>query len=222
MSLSRNSKMDDVWFTVAARACASNYLPSRTQDKVIAFSSFLTSSIYSTRHLHKRRHSCEKQLPVCLNTVVSHNHNHSQSCIFPALSKFSPQASPWQACPAIVGSSDPINNDARSIIVASSVAKGKVMDYAVEKCIDADGNTRCSKPFVVTKSSCYNLEWKTEGALTHTTAEVRDAGSDELVFYRDTNGEWTPEKGEVSSATSSRSLLSSSTATQTRETDTGL
>lgn len=28
--------------------------------------------------------------------------------------------------------------------------------------------------------------------------EVRDAGSDELVFYRDTNGEWTPEKGEVS------------------------
>jgi hypothetical protein len=28
--------------------------------------------------------------------------------------------------------------------------------------------------------------------------EVKDAGSGEMVYYRDTNGEWTPEKGEVS------------------------
>ncbi|KAI1335290.1 hypothetical protein F5Y15DRAFT_256025 [Xylariaceae sp. FL0016] len=79
----------------------------------------------------------------------------------------------------------------------STVAEGSVMDYAVEKCLDGDGNTRCSKPFLVTKSACYNVEWSTEGTLTHTTAEVRDAGSNELVYYRDTNGEWTPEKGEL-------------------------
>lgn len=72
------------------------------------------------------------------------------------------------------------------------------MDYAVEKCIDKDGNQRCSKPFLVAKDTCYTLEWSTNGALSHTTVEVRDAGSDEMVFYRDTNGEWTPEKGEVS------------------------
>lgn len=35
--------------------------------------------------------------------------------------------------------------------------------------------------------------------LSHTTAEVRDAGSNKLVFYRDTNGEWKPEKKEVCS-----------------------
>lgn len=77
------------------------------------------------------------------------------------------------------------------------VASGKVMDYAVEKCIDADKNIRCSEPFIVKKSKCYNLKWATEGALSHTTVEVRDAGSDELVFYRDTDGEWKPEKNEL-------------------------
>ena len=84
---------------------------------------------------------------------------------------------------------------------ASTVAEGSVMDYAVEKCRDSDGNTRCSKPFLVSKSTCYKIEWSTEGALTHTTAEVRDAGSDELVFYRDTNGDWTTKKGEASPPT---------------------
>ncbi|KAI1320515.1 hypothetical protein F5Y16DRAFT_389821 [Xylariaceae sp. FL0255] len=79
----------------------------------------------------------------------------------------------------------------------SEVASGKVMDYALETCVDKDGNTRCTAPFVVTKSTCYKLEWSTEGALTHTTAEVRDSGSGELVFYRDTDGEWTPDKGEL-------------------------
>ncbi|KAI1263598.1 hypothetical protein F5Y18DRAFT_122478 [Xylariaceae sp. FL1019] len=79
----------------------------------------------------------------------------------------------------------------------SEVASGKVMDYAVEKCLDDDGNTRCTKPFLVTKSTCYNIEWSTEGKLTHTTAEVRDAGSGEMVYYRDTNGEWNAEKGEL-------------------------
>jgi len=71
------------------------------------------------------------------------------------------------------------------------------MDYALETCIDKDGNQRCSKPFLVTKSTCYNIEWKSDGLLSHTTAEVRDAGSDEIVYYRDTNGEWTAEKNEL-------------------------
>ncbi|KAI0849138.1 hypothetical protein F5Y00DRAFT_261954 [Daldinia vernicosa] len=77
-----------------------------------------------------------------------------------------------------------------------TVAEGSVMDYAVEKCQDSEGNTRCSKPFLVSKSTCYHLEWHTDGALTHTTAEIRDIKSSELVYYRDTNGDWTPEKGE--------------------------
>ncbi|KAE8454145.1 hypothetical protein EG329_005069 [Mollisiaceae sp. DMI_Dod_QoI] len=79
----------------------------------------------------------------------------------------------------------------------SEVASGSIMDYAVETCIDKDGNQRCTKPFLVQKSTCYKLEWSTEGTLSHTTVEVRDAGSNELVYYRDTNGEWTPEKGEL-------------------------
>lgn len=85
-----------------------------------------------------------------------------------------------------------------NISTASKVASGKILDFAVEKCLDADGNVRCSKPFLVTKSTCYNLAWTTEGSVSHTTVEVRDAGSDELVYYRDTDGQWTPEKGEVS------------------------
>ncbi|WVR06174.1 hypothetical protein IAU60_003204 [Kwoniella sp. DSM 27419] len=79
----------------------------------------------------------------------------------------------------------------------SKVSSGSIMDFAVEKCIDADKNQRCSKPFPVTKSSCYNIKWTTDGTLSHTTVEVRDAGSDEIVFYRDTDGEWTAEKNEL-------------------------
>ncbi len=71
------------------------------------------------------------------------------------------------------------------------------MDYAVEKCLDSSGNRRCSQPFLVTKSTCYTIEWSTEGALSHTTVEVRDAGSHEIVYYRDTNGNWIPDKGEL-------------------------
>lgn len=78
------------------------------------------------------------------------------------------------------------------------VASGSVMDYAVEKCLDEDGNVRCTKPFMLKKSTCYNLEWHTDGKISHTTAEIRDAGSNELVYYRDTNGDWTAEKNEVS------------------------
>lgn len=74
------------------------------------------------------------------------------------------------------------------------------MDYAVEKCLDDDQNVRCTKPFLVSKDTCYKLEWSTKGVLSHTTVEVRDAGSGEIVFYRDTNGEWEPEKGEVGSS----------------------
>ncbi|KAI0453574.1 hypothetical protein F5B21DRAFT_515328 [Xylaria acuta] len=79
----------------------------------------------------------------------------------------------------------------------TEVASGKILDYAVEKCIDSEGKIRCTTPFVVTKATCYKIKWTTEGALTHTTAEVRDAGSGELVYYRDTDGEWTPDKGEL-------------------------
>jgi len=83
------------------------------------------------------------------------------------------------------------------VLYPSEVAHGTVLDFAVEKCIDADGNQRCSKPFLVTKATCYNIEWSTSGTLSHTTVEVRDAGSNEIVYYRDTNGDWTPEKGEL-------------------------
>ncbi|KAK7209886.1 hypothetical protein V2G26_017064 [Clonostachys chloroleuca] len=79
----------------------------------------------------------------------------------------------------------------------STVSEGKVLDFAVEKCIDADGNRRCSDPFLVTKSTCYHFKWSTEGAFTHTTAEVRDAGSNEIVHYSDTDGDWNPKKGEL-------------------------
>ncbi|RYP36298.1 hypothetical protein DL767_003451 [Monosporascus sp. MG133] len=87
---------------------------------------------------------------------------------------------------------------AQSVLTAAStIAEGSILDFAVEKCKDAEGNTRCSEPFMVTKSTCYKIEWSTEGALSHTTAEVRDAGSGEIVFYRDTDGEWIPEKSEL-------------------------
>ncbi|KAH7033600.1 uncharacterized protein B0I36DRAFT_383426 [Microdochium trichocladiopsis] len=84
-----------------------------------------------------------------------------------------------------------------SLTKPKTVAEGSVLDYAIEKCIDADGNTRCTKPFLVAKSTCYEIKWSTEGVVSHTTAEVRDAGSGEIVYYRDTDGEWTPEKGEL-------------------------
>jgi hypothetical protein len=67
----------------------------------------------------------------------------------------------------------------------------------VETCIDEDGNVRCTKPFAVVADNCYKIEWRTDGKFSHTTVEVRDAGSSELVFYRDTNGEYTAEKNEL-------------------------
>ncbi|EKD18349.1 uncharacterized protein L3040_006776 [Drepanopeziza brunnea f. sp. 'multigermtubi'] len=82
-------------------------------------------------------------------------------------------------------------------LVGDEVSSGKLLDFAVEKCIDNDGNQRCSAPFLVSESKCYKLEWSTEGTVSHTTAEVRDVKSGEIVYYRDTNGEWTPEKGEL-------------------------
>lgn len=77
------------------------------------------------------------------------------------------------------------------------LSSGKVLDYAVESCIDDDGNQRCTKPFLVTKNECLNIQWSTEGTFSHTTVEVRDVKSSEIVFYRDTDGEWEPEKGEL-------------------------
>jgi len=85
----------------------------------------------------------------------------------------------------------------KSTMKPSEVASGSIMDFAVQQCVDEDGNQRCSKPFVVQGDKCYNIEWSTEGTLSHTTVEVKDAGSGEMVYYRDTNGEWTPEKGEL-------------------------
>jgi len=83
-------------------------------------------------------------------------------------------------------------------LLEKEISSGSVLDYAVENCLDSEGNVRCTKPFLVSKSTCYDLSWSTEGTISHTTIEVRDAGSDELVYYRDTNGQWTPDKGEVS------------------------
>lgn len=94
-----------------------------------------------------------------------------------------------------------------TVDLASTVSSGKILDYAVEKCIDKEGNHRCSKPFPVTKSTCYEIKWTTDGKISHTTAEVRDAGSNEIVFYRDTNGEWTPEKNEVISEVSNTDTM---------------
>ncbi|KAI1430632.1 hypothetical protein GGR50DRAFT_181923 [Xylaria sp. CBS 124048] len=79
----------------------------------------------------------------------------------------------------------------------SEIISGKILDYAVETCKDAAGNIRCSTPFPVKASTCYAIHWHTEGALTHTTAEVRDVASGELVFYRDTDGQWDPDKAEL-------------------------
>ncbi|CAK9787213.1 hypothetical protein CC85DRAFT_245133 [Cutaneotrichosporon oleaginosum] len=85
----------------------------------------------------------------------------------------------------------------QSLLGSDRIVHGSVMDYAVEKCVDKDHNVRCTKPFVVKKSTCYEIKWSTDGAISHTTAEVRDAGSNEIVYYRDTNGKWTPDKGEL-------------------------
>lgn len=82
-------------------------------------------------------------------------------------------------------------------LAGKTVSSGEILDYAVPACIDEDGNQRCSKPFPVVKDKCYNIEWKSDGLLSHTTVEVRDAGSKEIVYYRDTNGEWTADKTEL-------------------------
>ncbi|EGR49900.1 uncharacterized protein TRIREDRAFT_105844 [Trichoderma reesei QM6a] len=82
-------------------------------------------------------------------------------------------------------------------MTGDTVAKGRVLDFAVEKCLDSDGNVRCSKPFPVKEGGCYKLEWSTKGALSHTTIEVKDAGSGEMVYYRDTDGKWKPKKNEL-------------------------
>lgn len=68
-------------------------------------------------------------------------------------------------------------------IAGKTVSKGEILDFAVEKCIDDDANQRCSKPFLVAESTCYNIEWSTEGAVSHTTVEVKDAGSGEMVSH---------------------------------------
>lgn len=77
-----------------------------------------------------------------------------------------------------------------------------MLDFEVEKCLDDDGNTRCTPPVLVVKDQCYTIKWSTDGIISHTTAEVRDVGSGEIVYYRDTDGDWTPEKGEVSRCSS--------------------
>ncbi|KAK9897759.1 hypothetical protein P389DRAFT_169778 [Cystobasidium minutum MCA 4210] len=77
------------------------------------------------------------------------------------------------------------------------ISEGKVLDYCPKKCVDEDLNQHCTRPILVHKSTCYTIEWSTEGALSHTTAEFRDAKSNEIVYYRDTNGDWTPEKTEL-------------------------
>merc|ERR1712098_1005017 len=38
-----------------------------------------------------------------------------------------------------------------------TVSSGKVLDFAVEKCLDSDGNQRCTKPFLVSKSTSTTL-----------------------------------------------------------------
>jgi len=52
------------------------------------------------------------------------------------------------------------------------VIKGSVLDYVVEKCIDGDGEVRCSKPFPVKMDSCHRLEWSKDDAISHTTVAI--------------------------------------------------
>ncbi|ESZ95140.1 hypothetical protein SBOR_4472 [Sclerotinia borealis F-4128] len=77
------------------------------------------------------------------------------------------------------------------------ISSGHILDYALETCLDSDRNVRCTPPFLVTKNTCYTFEWSTDGTLSHTTVEVRDAASGEIVFYRDTNGEWDCQMSEL-------------------------
>lgn len=86
----------------------------------------------------------------------------------------------------------------------SEITSGTILDYCVQKCIDEDGNQRCTAPVLLKKSTKYHvcpiqldervlsytndheqIEWSTEGALSHTTMEVRDAKSNEIVYYKE-------------------------------------
>jgi len=78
-----------------------------------------------------------------------------------------------------------------------SISEGKILDFCKEECLDSDMKQHCTAPFLLKKSTCYHFEWKTDATLGHTTMEVRDAKSDEIVYYRDTNGDWTAEKSEL-------------------------
>ena len=92
------------------------------------------------------------------------------------------------------------------------------------RCIDADGNSHCTKPFVIKENQCYSqchlilpllpspspltphvppparptgFEWKTKGnVVSHTTLELREVKDNKnIYYYRDTNGDWTADKG---------------------------
>ncbi|GAP90907.1 putative CND01770-like [Rosellinia necatrix] len=75
----------------------------------------------------------------------------------------------------------------------TEIISGRITDYAVPTCRDGAGNIRCTALFPVKNATCYTIRWRTEGVLTHTTAEVRSAVQGRLLYYRDTNGDWTPD-----------------------------
>ncbi|CAD6573729.1 MAG: hypothetical protein CYPHOPRED_005208 [Cyphobasidiales sp. Tagirdzhanova-0007] len=77
------------------------------------------------------------------------------------------------------------------------ISSGSILDYCPKTCVDENLNQHCTAPILLKKSTCYTFEWKTEGALAHTTMEVRDVKSNEIVTYRDTDGDYTAEKAEL-------------------------
>ena len=77
------------------------------------------------------------------------------------------------------------------------MVKGKLLDFAVENCIDGDGNQRCSAPLPRHQFDLLRDRVEDRGHPDAHHPEVRDVNCDEVVFYRDTNGQWTPPKTDV-------------------------
>jgi hypothetical protein len=64
------------------------------------------------------------------------------------------------------------------------------------RCIDADKNSHCTKPFLIKENQCYSFEWKTKGnVVSHTTLELREVKDNKNIYwYADRNKDWTSDK----------------------------
>ncbi|KAL7008993.1 hypothetical protein EMMF5_001190 [Cystobasidiomycetes sp. EMM_F5] len=80
------------------------------------------------------------------------------------------------------------------------ISSGTITDYCVQKCLDAEGTVRGGN----SGATLHRADPLQEEHLLHGkprnirgTLEVRDAKSNEIVYYRDTNGDYTAEKTEL-------------------------